>query len=243
MQDWRAISNWFSVRRNKWVGTVAGKAQTSGVRNVQARPRAAADGLRRWAVTKTGRSRHRRPSPHGRPGRRIPHHGATPGPTRRRDRRLAVYGRAAAVGSRRLALGRRDGRQRRRRRASHRAYLENESRGGRRRRAVSEERRRESDPHRPRSTGPTPPPQIPLAPLQRLRPHACADEVMRDHHATCLTETALVNTRAKRRTAGVSPASPLRVGQAARLPATEQIHTAAQEEHREEQQRDLRKGR
>ena len=31
-------------------------------------------------------SRHRRPAPHGRPGRRIPHHGATPGPTRRRDR-------------------------------------------------------------------------------------------------------------------------------------------------------------
>ena len=57
MQDWRAISNWFSVRRNKWVGTVAGKAQTSGVRNVQARPRAAADGLRRWAVTKTGRAK------------------------------------------------------------------------------------------------------------------------------------------------------------------------------------------
>ena len=25
-------------------------------------------------------SRHRRPAPHGRPGRRIPHHGATPGP-------------------------------------------------------------------------------------------------------------------------------------------------------------------
>ena len=42
---------------------------------------------------------------------------------------------------------------------------------------------------------------------------------------------------------GVSPASPLRVGQAARLPATEQIRAAAQEEHREEQQRDLRKGR
>ena len=33
---------------------------------------------------------------------------------------------------------------------------------------------------------------IPLAPLQRLRPHACADEVMRDHHVTCLTETAFV---------------------------------------------------
>ena len=52
-------------------------------------------------------SRHRRPgpgpgrpSPHGRPGRRIPHHGAPPGPTRRRDRLAAVYGRAAAVGSR-----------------------------------------------------------------------------------------------------------------------------------------------
>ena len=36
-----------------------------------------------------------------RPGRRIPHHGATPGPTRRRDRRLVVHGRAAAVGSER----------------------------------------------------------------------------------------------------------------------------------------------
>ena len=31
-------------------------------------------------------SRHRRPAPHGRPGRRIPHHGAPPGPTRRRER-------------------------------------------------------------------------------------------------------------------------------------------------------------
>ena len=74
-------------------------------------------------------------------------HGAPPGPTRRRDRRLAVHGRAAAVGSRRLALGRRDGRPRRRRRAAHRADLENKSRGGRRRRALSEERRREGDPH------------------------------------------------------------------------------------------------
>ena len=43
-----------------------------------------------------------------------------------------------------------------------------------------------------------------------------------------------MNTRAKRRTRGVSPASPLRGGQAARLPAPEQIRTAAQEEHREE---------
>ena len=60
---------------------------------------------------------------------------------------------------------------------------------------------------------------------------------------TVRPQQILMNTRAKRRTAGVSPASPLRVGQAARLPATEQIHTAAQEEHREEQQRDLRKGR
>ena len=42
-----------------------------------------------------------RPSPHGRPGRRIPPHGATPGPTRRRDRLAVVYGRAAAVGSER----------------------------------------------------------------------------------------------------------------------------------------------
>ena len=44
---------------------------------------------------------YRRTAPHGRPGRRIPHHGATPGPTRHRDRRLAVHGRAAAVGSER----------------------------------------------------------------------------------------------------------------------------------------------
>ena len=35
-------------------------------------------------------SRHRRTSPHGRPGRRIPPHGAPPGPTRRRDRRRAT---------------------------------------------------------------------------------------------------------------------------------------------------------
>ena len=42
---------------------------------------------------------------------------------------------------------------------------------------------------------------------------------------------------------GVSPVSPLRVGQAARLPAPEQIRAAAQEEHREEQRRDLRKCR
>ena len=53
-------------------------------------------------------SRHRRPSPHGRPGRRIPHHGAPPGPTRRRDRLAVVYGRTAAVGSRRRALEWRD---------------------------------------------------------------------------------------------------------------------------------------
>ena len=42
---------------------------------------------------------------------------------------------------------------------------------------------------------------------------------------------------------GVSPASPLRGGQAARLPAPEQIRAAAQEEHREEQRRDLRECR
>ena len=41
----------------------------------------------------------------------------------------------------------------------------------------------------------------------------------------------------------VSPASPLRGGQAARLPAPEQIRAAAQEEHREEQRRDLRECR
>ena len=63
---------------------------------------------------------------------------------------LLFMGGAAAVGSRRFALGRRDGRYRRRRGACHRADLENESRGGRRRRAVSEERRRKRDPHRPR---------------------------------------------------------------------------------------------
>ena len=33
----------------------------------------------------------------GRPGRRIPHHGAPPGPTRRRDRRLVVHGRTAGA--------------------------------------------------------------------------------------------------------------------------------------------------
>ena len=43
----------------------------------------------------------------------------------RRDRLAVVYGRAAAVGSRRFALGRRDGRHRRRRGACHRADLEN----------------------------------------------------------------------------------------------------------------------
>ena len=42
---------------------------------------------------------------------------------------------------------------------------------------------------------------------------------------------------------GVSPASPLRGGQAAQLPAPEQIRAAAQEEHREEQRRDLRECR
>ena len=36
-------------------------------------------------------SRHRRPAPHGRPGRRIPHHGAPPGPTRRRERPPACW--------------------------------------------------------------------------------------------------------------------------------------------------------
>ena len=41
----------------------------------------------------------------------------------------------------------------------------------------------------------------------------------------------------------VSPASPLRGGQAARLPAPEQIRAAAKEEHREEQRRDLRECR
>ena len=42
------------------------------------------------------------PAPrHGRPGRRIPHHGAPPGPTRRRDRLAVVHGRTAAVGSER----------------------------------------------------------------------------------------------------------------------------------------------
>ena len=46
-------------------------------------------------------SRHRRTAPHRRPGRRIHHHGAPPGPTRRRDRLAVVYGRAAAVGSER----------------------------------------------------------------------------------------------------------------------------------------------
>ena len=60
---------------------------------------------------------------------------------------------------------------------------------------------------------------------------------------TVRPQQILMNTRAKRRTAGVWPVNPLRVGQAARLPAPEQIRTAAQEEHREEQQRDLRKGR
>ena len=54
-----------------------------------------------------------------------------------------------------------------------------------------------------------------------------------------------MNTRAKRRTAASRQPSPLRGGQAAhaQLPAPEQIRAAAQEEHREEQHRDLRKGR
>ena len=56
-------------------------------------------GYRRTAADRG--SRHRRPAPHGRPGRRIPHHGAPPGPTRRRDRLAVVHGRAAAVGSER----------------------------------------------------------------------------------------------------------------------------------------------
>ena len=46
-------------------------------------------------------SRHRRTSPHRRPGRRIPHHGATPGPHGRRDRRIVVHGRVAPLRSER----------------------------------------------------------------------------------------------------------------------------------------------
>ena len=53
-----------------------------------------ADGARRD-------SRHRRTSPHRRPGRRIPHHGATPGPHGRRDRRVVVHGRVAPLRSER----------------------------------------------------------------------------------------------------------------------------------------------
>ena len=60
---------------------------------------------------------------------------------------------------------------------------------------------------------------------------------------TVRPQQMLMNTRAKRRYRGVSPANPLRVGQAARLPAPEQIRAAAQEEHREEQRRDLRECR
>ena len=46
-------------------------------------------------------SRHRRTSPHRWPGRRIPHHGATPGPHGRRDRRIVVHGRVAPLRSER----------------------------------------------------------------------------------------------------------------------------------------------
>ena len=56
---------------------------------------------------------------------------------------------------------------------------------------------------------------------------------------TVRPEQMLMNTRAKRRTGSVSPASPLRGGQAARLPAPEQIRAAAQEEQPEEQRRRL----
>ena len=58
-----------------WAGTAARPPTGAGARpSPTERGRARRD------------SRHRRTAPHGRPGRRIPHHSAPPGPTRRRDR-------------------------------------------------------------------------------------------------------------------------------------------------------------
>ena len=134
------LLRWPREPRSRWPGR--GKAPTPG------RPR------RSQRRLEGGRARRFRcPAPHTEIAARIPDWQSRhrrPMVARRLDAviaSLAVHGRAAAVGSRRRALGRRDGRHRRRRRAAHRPRTDPHGRARRPRRSPPIPQRASSSRH------------------------------------------------------------------------------------------------